>query len=320
MSRKYTGGKNDLGEQLLAAAKDKLFDQVKALVQQGAPANYHKYEEGTWGASLDDCPLSWAVKAEDLDMTTFLLEHGADPNDQTGSTDWRGCGGLTSVFKSACRKDSRFLEVFLKHGADPNVKDTSSTHSMRTDGSSTSYLLLDMLSPEGLDKARILIDYGADVNSISKSVYHNERGYNSLTALSALYRAVSLAERKDIDRGQLYEIIDLLLEKKADPNFLCTGTHHEPNPEHKEDAQDDPRSMGYISPVVCVQWTATALHQSCILEEVEIVKKLIAHGADRDIPRVVGEVKTNTPDLTTNPDVISLVRPVQCKSAAKVAK
>ena len=53
-----------------------------------------------------------AVKALDHDKTAWLLEHGADPNDQDGLPLWFAVGARSTFYTT--------LILLLDHGADPN--------------------------------------------------------------------------------------------------------------------------------------------------------------------------------------------------------
>ena len=53
-----------------------------------------------------------AVKAQDHDKTAWLLEHGADPNDQDGLPLWFAVGARSTIYTT--------LILLLDHGADPN--------------------------------------------------------------------------------------------------------------------------------------------------------------------------------------------------------
>src|SRR4051794_9874454 len=118
--------KRTLNIGLLEAAKANDLPRVVKLLSEGADADYSHHVKGTWGASDDDCPLHHAVTHKNLEMTRALLLGGAKPSAKVGSTDWRGCGSRQSVFDMACHLgNSEFLRLFLTHGADPNIDNTS---------------------------------------------------------------------------------------------------------------------------------------------------------------------------------------------------
>merc|ERR1712136_689608 len=124
-----------------------------------------------------------------------LVNANADVNASMASYDWRGCGREQTAFDMVLTRalqDSRLLEMFLTAGADANTKSVREVHSMRTDGTSTSYVLHKAVAGEDLEVARALLDAGADVNSVASDVYHNERGFNQHTEETAFHVAIGI--------------------------------------------------------------------------------------------------------------------------------
>jgi ankyrin repeat protein len=86
-------------------------NQMKLLIGQGADVNF----TGQKGMK----PLFWSLINQNLKGFTFLLDDGADPN-ATVTVEQPPADSALSI--SAGLKDSRYLEILLKHGADPNLK------------------------------------------------------------------------------------------------------------------------------------------------------------------------------------------------------
>lgn len=298
------------GPALLAAAKANDLEKVRSLLESGAPADYRYHEDGTWGASEDDCPLHHALKHSNLEMAELLFAHGAKPDAIYGSTDWRGCGRTTTVFQDAgSHPNPEFLRLFLQHGADPNLVNRSTTHSMRTDGHSQSTLIHSTLSGSHLQKSLILLEAGANPNTTMDAVYHNERGYNSNnheTCLALAIQAFSGAER--------IQIVTELLRRGADVNALTVRTQQDPNPAWNSEMHDDPRASGFVSSVICRQLSTPPLHLAIAAQDPQLVDVLLKAGASVDIPTTRGDVVTHTLDHPALTDEIKAA--IQAKASA----
>ena len=86
---------------LHAAAAGRSFQAVKLLVDAGAPVNGRQQEGWT--------PLQEAVQSGDLEMTCYLLAHGADPRQQNDA-------GKSAIGLAAERGNVEILKL-LKAGA-----------------------------------------------------------------------------------------------------------------------------------------------------------------------------------------------------------
>jgi len=96
------GAKNPMRVQPLhAAAAGRSFEAVKLLVDAGAPVNGRQQEGWT--------PLQEAVRSGDLEMTRYLLAHGADPRQQNEA-------GQSAIGLAAERPNVEILKL-LKAGA-----------------------------------------------------------------------------------------------------------------------------------------------------------------------------------------------------------
>lgn len=288
----------DLNNQLLAAAHANDLVLVTRLLQQGANADYRFHEDGTWGACKDDTPLHGALLASNVEMAKLLLQHGAKLDAKVGSTDWRGCGRRQSLFEIAVASPSlEMLEVCLPYSTLEQVRvvSTSSTHSMRTDGSSKHTVLNAALDIRAWRKAMLLLKAGADPNGRHTSRYSNERGYHRRSNITPLHQVCQSTPDTQADLSELSQMIYLITQlvlKGADINALSDFTVHETNPGAKDSKTDDPRADGYISPVICVQHTQAPLHAALAAGgHPWIVFTLLMLGANPTLPVKIGQTE-----------------------------
>ena len=97
-------------------------------------------------------PLVLAYLNGHLEIFQLLLEHGFDPNLPGEITDY---GNMTCLAHACVKNNSAMVEFLLKHGADPNVLDDPDQCPP----------LVQACQPGGLPVVKLLVDYGADVNS-----------------------------------------------------------------------------------------------------------------------------------------------------------
>src|SRR5262249_1181589 len=129
----------------------------------------------------DITPLWWAAWTDNYDGFAALLDKGANPNRQRAE-------GYPIMHLVANAKDARLLEAALKHGGDPNLRDSRSGETPLFPA-----IVLGRKTQIGL-----LLAAGADVNAqmpISRQTL-------AMTAIGA--------------QGD-YEIVYQLLQKGADP-------------------------------------------------------------------------------------------------------
>jgi ankyrin repeat protein len=267
-------------------------------------------------------------------MVEFLLKNGAKSDVLKEDYDWRGCGSSISAFEMAVHmKDCRFAILFLQYGANPNFVCTSSTHSMRTDGSSSWSLLHTAVKTESLDLLNALLNAEANLYYIREETYFNERGYNRKERYNVLYDAckkrnipiiIRLLDEDEKRRSQSKELVtftDVNKEEEGHPllarrqngfeslanltqnlvNRTCTYTVHEDS--QINSPTDDPRASGYISPVVCVQVDETPLHAAIKMKDQDLVNVLLSYGADPSISLRYGDKVIETNQLCEEYDM-----------------
>ena len=132
------GGREALNKALLEATAGRLGDEwgkidantVRRLIAAGANVNYSEYLEGTDTST----PLGNAIYHGNLEVAKILLEHGANPNEETIIIDSSGDGfdTVTTNFVLAARKmtwgggstaDIEMFKLLLDKGANINGVD-----------------------------------------------------------------------------------------------------------------------------------------------------------------------------------------------------
>jgi ankyrin repeat protein len=250
---------------LMIAARTGQLDAVRALVDHGAKVNAKE----SWGGTT---ALMWAVSERHSNVVQLLLEHGADVNAKSNfvpSASGRGFEGTAPVAPKA----NQAIEEFASGWMTP---------------------LMFAAREDDLDSAHILIQKGADVNAVSA----DGKDALSLALFNGSYDVASLlidshanvnhadaqrftplfwaVDRRNMETAPNFPwmvtqdplpVIKKLLDGGADPNALVNST---------------PRArMREGSPRIVL---ATALMRAAFAGDLELVKLLLAHGADPHIP------------------------------------
>jgi len=108
------GRQEVVDEALTWASRNGQIDGMQQLVRLGADPNHNPYR-GT--------PLLWAVYADDADATTWLLDHGADPDLRHDFGGAEHGTGAVAMHLAAQFGGLRCLRVLLERGADATVVD-----------------------------------------------------------------------------------------------------------------------------------------------------------------------------------------------------
>lgn len=116
------------------------------------------YQEPKLGFTL----LMWAVKKEKFESVKSLLINGADINirSKSGSTALFFASSYSWVDTEA-KKDSKYVELLLKYGADPNIANNGT---MATNIDKGTTPLMEAVSVS-LEKVKALVEAGADINA-----------------------------------------------------------------------------------------------------------------------------------------------------------
>lgn len=160
------------------------------------------------GVKLDTpALLKTAVESDQADIVDLLLRHGADPNGWI--TDRYSMNPTASpVYIAATKSNRKILRLLKDHGVKMELEASIDTSQISTP-------LLAAVYYHQLDAVRLLIEYGADVNFVSRR--------NST--------ALMLAIRYSGGQEQV-ELVKLLLA-------------HGANPDHADDEGNTARSVAY---------------------------------------------------------------------------
>lgn len=249
---------------LMMASRTGKLDAVKLLLEHNAQVNAIE----TWGGTT---ALMWAAAEKHADVVKILIEHGANVNAKSyyvPSASGRGFEGTTPVAPKPDQKIAEFASGMLTP--------------------------LMFAAREGdLESARLLVNAGADVNArggdgkdaLSLALFdgsydvagllidsHANVNQKDAQRFTPLFWAV---DRRNMETAPNFPwmetrdplpLIQKLLDAGADPNALINAT---------------PRArMREGSPRIVY---ATTLMRAAIAGDIELVKLLLAHGADPQI-------------------------------------
>jgi ankyrin repeat protein len=249
---------------LMMASRTGKIEALKVLLDHGAQVNVKE----TWGGTT---PLMWAISERHSDVAKLLIDHGADVNAKSNfvpSASGRGFEGTTPV----AAKPNQDIQEFASGLLTP---------------------LMFAAREDDLDSARLLIKAGADVNAaggdgkdaLGLALFNGSYDVASLLIDSHAHVNQADAQRFTplfwaVDRRNMETapnfpwmvtadpllLIKKLLYAGANPNALINST---------------PRAhMREGSPRIVF---ATALMRAAFSGDIELVKLLLAHGAN---PRV----------------------------------
>lgn len=249
---------------LMMAARTGKVDAVKVLLDHGAKVNAKE----TWGGTT---ALMWSVAELHPDVTGLLVEHGADVNAKSNfvpSASGRGFEGTSAV----APKSNQGTEEFASGWMTP---------------------LMFAARENDLESARILIRAGADVNAVGadgKDALGLALFDGSYDVASLLIDSHANVNHADAQRfTPLFWAVDRRNMETA-PNFPWMVTT-DPLPLIKKllDAGANPNALVNNTPRARMREGsprivyATALMRAAFAGDIELVKLLLAHGADPHI-------------------------------------
>jgi ankyrin repeat protein len=255
---------------LMMAARTGKTDALKVLIESGARVN----DKETWGGTT---ALMWAASERHPAAVTVLLEHGADANARSnfvGPANGRGFEGRTPVSPQTNQK----IEEFASGWMTP----------------------LMFAAREGdVDSAHALLDGGADVNATAG----DGKNALSLAIFNGNYEVASLlVDRKaDVNNSDTQRFTPLFWavdrrNMETAPNFPWMVTE-DPLPLIRKllDAGANPNALVNNTPRARMRAGsprivfANALMRAAFSGDLELVKLLLAFGADSKVVSSEGE-------------------------------
>jgi ankyrin repeat protein len=257
---------------LMMASRTGKVDAVKVLLDHGAQVNAKE----TWGGTT---ALMWAVSEHHPEVARLLIEHGADVNAKSNfvpSASGRGFEGTAPV----AAKPNQPIEEFASGLLTP---------------------LMFAAREDVIESARLLVKAGADVNAtggdgkdvLGLAIF--DGSYDVATLLIESHAKVNQADAQRftplfwaVDRRNMetapnfpwmvttdpLPLIQKLLDAGADPNAVINST---PRARMREGS---PRLV-----------YATALMRAAFAGDIELVKLLLAHGAN---PHIISSDRETT--------------------------
>lgn len=159
--------------ELICAIEDDNAWKIKKIIRESP--KILDYREPQWGLT----PLQRAVGKRKYKAAEMLLILGANPNVRLKN-------GMPLIFDAIdpewgeCieENDTRMLELLLKYGADPNFNEEEGKIRLGSEERDRSPLIYANRPLQTLDKTKLLVEYGADVNYATK--------YGTTAAIEAL--------------------------------------------------------------------------------------------------------------------------------------
>ncbi|MEV5120651.1 ankyrin repeat domain-containing protein [Stenotrophomonas indicatrix] len=103
--------------------------------------------------------LAWPLRAKNLDGLRALLDNGANPNARAYKTvDGRRLGYNNAMVYAAKMDDPRFLKLLLKHGGDPNTRNSAGE----------TLLFQAFIAGNQWENVKLLIENGANINESNR--------------------------------------------------------------------------------------------------------------------------------------------------------
>jgi uncharacterized protein len=290
---------NDSGATpMLLATMNGSAPMIELLLKSGADPN------GALSAS-GNTPLMMAARTGKADAVKALLDHGAQVN--TKET-W---GGTTALMWAASERHPEVVKLLVEHGADVNAKSSfvpsasgrgfEGTVPMQAKSNQTPEEfasgwmtpLMFAAREEDLESARLLIQAGADVNAVGgdgKDALGLALFNGSYDVASLLIDSHANVNHADAQRfTPLFWAVDRRNMETA-PNFPWMVTT-DPLPLIKKllDAGANPNALVNNTPRARMREGsprivfATALMRAAFAGDLELVKLLLAHGANPHI-------------------------------------
>lgn len=251
---------------LMVVARSSNVEAAKLLIKAGAKVNAREQWRG-------QTALMWAAAQSQPEMVRLLIRHGADVNARSNLNNFerqvtaeprmqqRPAGGLTPLLYAARSGCLACAKELVRGGADVNVPDPDGITPLIMAGLNLSF-----------DVAALLVKEGAELN-----VWDT-------WGRSPLYAVVDMntvptggrADRPSSDATSGTEVVKMMLERGANPNLQIKIVPP------LRSLRDDRGPDGVL------QVGTTSLARAAKGGDVEVVRLLLAHGANPSLPTVPG--------------------------------
>jgi uncharacterized protein len=240
---------------LMEAARTGSLDAVKILLDRGAQVNARETLRQT-------TPLMWAAEQDHADVVRLLAVRGGDVNAQSTvnapkkryGVNYKGTeshsGGMTALVLAAREGGLGSVEALVEAKADVN----------KTSGDGSSAMLVAIQNGH-YDVARYLLAHGADPNLA------NEKGWNPLY-LAVKHRNIETGTIPVPNANQALDFIKMLLDRGADTNLRLKANTEIRNGQRATWLNET---------------GATPFLRAALCGDIEVMKLLLAHGADPKI-------------------------------------
>jgi ankyrin repeat protein len=250
---------------LMIVARTNKVDAARRLIEAGADVNRAEQWRG-------QTPLMWAAAQGQPGMIRLMLEHGAEPDVRSAINDWvqvssesrrmfRPDGGLTPLLFAAREGCEECARALVEGGADPDFTDPKNVTPL--------FLAIDNTH---FDTAKYLIEAGANVN---KWDWYGRTPLYAAVDQSTV-PAGGRADRATVDDTSALELVDLLLERGANPDIALKL------PPPYRSIPDDRGCDSMLTTGM------TPLLRAAKVFDVPAMQRLLAHEADFTIPNQDG--------------------------------
>ena len=240
---------------LMEAARTGNVAVVKLLLDHGAQVNAKE-------SLRETTAIMWAAEQDHADVVRMLAEHGAEVGAQSTlhqakkryGVNYKGTeghtGGMTALVLAAREGSVGSVEALAAAKADLN----------QTTGDGSTAMLVAIQNGH-YDVARFLLEHGANPN------ISNEKGWNALY-LAVKHRNIETGTIPVPNANQALDFIKMLLDRGADPNLRLKANTEIRNGQR-------------------ATWLneagATPFLRAALCGDIEVMKLLLAHGADPKI-------------------------------------